>query len=122
MNIIFKLSVVEKFLDNGYRKLIWDKSKQLIGKISTVIDIDKVVVLGSFTTKKERPADVDFIVMIKTKDSGEDWSTDIQFVPSTKFGEETIADAGKWMEEKYGKDNYQIFEFDVSDFNGAVGI
>jgi len=113
---------MEKFLDNEYRKLIWDKSKQLIGKISTVIDIDKVVVLGSFTTKKERPADVDFIVMIKTKDSGEDWSTDIQFVPSTKFGEETIADAEKWMEEKYGKDNYQIFEFDVSGFNGAVGI
>jgi hypothetical protein len=113
---------MEKFLDNEYRKLIWDKSKQLIGKISTVIDIDKVVVLGSFTTKKERPADVDFIVMIKTKDSSEDWSTDIQFVPSTKFGEKTIADAEKWMEEKYGKDNYQIFEFDISDFNGVVGI
>ena len=43
---------MEKFLDNEYRKLIWDKSKQLIGKISTVIDIDKVVVLGSFTKKK----------------------------------------------------------------------
>jgi hypothetical protein len=67
-------------------------------------------------------ADVDFIVMIKTKDSGEDWSTDIQFVPSTKFGEETITDAERWMEEKYGKDNYQIFEFDISDFNGVVGI
>ena len=112
-----KIVMIEKFLDNEYRKLIWDKSKQLINKISTVIDIDKVVVLGSFTTKKERPADVDFIVMIKTKDNGEDWSTDIQFVPSTKFGEETIADAEKWMGEKYGKDSYQIFEFDISEFN-----
>ena len=81
---------MEKFLDNEYRKLICDKSKQLIGKISTVIDIDKVVVLGSFTTKKERPADVDFIVMIKTKDSGEDWSTDIQFVPSTNLAKKLL--------------------------------
>lgn len=113
---------MENSLDNEYRKFIWDKSKHLINKISTVIDIDKVVVLGSFTTKKERPADVDFIVMIKTKDSGEDWSTDIQFVPSTKFGEETITDAEKWMEEKYGKDNYQMFEFSISEFNDENAI
>ena len=113
---------MEKFLDNEYRKLIWNKSKQLINKISTVIDIDKVIVLGSFTTKKERPADVDFIIMIKTKDTGEDWSTDIQFVPSTKFGKETIIDAKKWMEEKYGKYNYQTFDFNVSEFNSELGI
>lgn len=107
---------MEKYLNNEYRKFIWDKSKDLITKISTVIDIDPVTVLGSFTTKKERPADVDFIVMIKTKDNGEDWSTDIQFVPSTKFGTDTIIDAEKWMEEKYGKDNYQVFNFDSSEF------
>jgi len=60
------LNNIEKYLNNKYRKFIWDKSKDLITKISTVIDIDTVTVLGSFTTKKERPADVDFIVMIKS--------------------------------------------------------
>ena len=105
----------EKFLNNSYRSFIWNKSSELIKKLSTVIDIDKVIVLGSFTTEKERPADVDFIVMIKTKDKSENWSTDIQFVPSTTFGEETIVDAKKWMEEKYG-DNYQVFEFGIDEF------
>lgn len=107
---------MEKYLNNDYRKYIWEKSKDLIKKISTVIDIETVTVIGSFTTRKERPADVDFIIMVKTKEKNEDWSTDIQFVPSTKFGAETIMDAEKWMEEKYGKDNYQIFNFDVSEF------
>jgi hypothetical protein len=107
---------MEKFLNNEYRNLMWQKSKNLIEKISTVVDIEKVIVLGSFTTKKERPADVDFIVMIKTTDKEDNWSTDVQFVPSTKFGDSTIIDAEKWMEEKYGKNNYQTFEFGIEEF------
>lgn len=97
-----------------YRKLMWKKSQDIINKISTVIDIEKIILLGSFMTKKERPADVDFIMMVKTKDK-EDWSTDIQFVPSNKFGEETIDDAKKWMEEKYGKDNYEVIELNPNE-------
>lgn len=96
-----------------YRKLMWEKSRELVSKISNVVDIEKIILLGSFTTNKERPADVDFIVMVKTKDT-EDWSTDIQFVPSNKFGDETILDAKKWMEEKYGKDNYEVIELDIN--------
>lgn len=107
---------MDKLLNNDYRKLIWERSRDLIAKISTVIEIDKVIVLGSFTTKKERPADVDFQIMIKTKNKNEDWSTDIQFVPSTIFGQQTIDDAEKWMKEKYGKGNYETFEFDVNEF------
>lgn len=97
-----------------YRKLMWEKSRELVDKISNVVDIEKIILLGSFTTNKERPADVDFIVMVKTKDT-EDWSTDIQFVPSNKFGDETIEDAKKWMEEKYGKDNYEVIELDINE-------
>lgn len=108
---------MEKLLNNEYRKLIWNKSKELINKISTVVDIEKVIVLGSFTTEKTRPADVDFIVIIKTKDNQENWSTDIQFVPSTTFGDNTIEDAKKWMNEKYGDNKYQIIEFDISEIN-----
>jgi len=107
---------MKKFLDNEYRKFIWNRSKKLIDKISTVIDIDRVIVLGSFTTKKDRPADVDFIIMIKTKDNDDGWSTDIQFVPSTKFGQDIIIDAENWMKEKYGKDNYQTFDFSIEEF------
>lgn len=111
---------MDKLLNNQYRKLIWERSKNLIAKISTVIEIDKVIVLGSFTTKKERPADVDFIVMIKTKDKSEDWSTDIQFIPSTIFGQQTIDDAKKWMEEKYGTGNYEVFELDINEVSNNI--
>jgi hypothetical protein len=107
---------MEELLNNDYRKLVWEKSKELILKISSVINIDKVIVLGSFTTTKERPADVDFIVMIKTKDTDEDWSTDIQFVPSNNFGQQTIDDAEIWMKEKYGEGNYKTFEFDIEEY------
>jgi len=99
-----------KYLNTPYRQHIWDKSKAIIEKVSQVIEIDSVVVLGSFVTEKERPADVDFIVMIKTKDTEENWSTDIQFVPNNKHGDDIIEDAKKWMEEKYGKGNYEVFE------------
>ena len=107
--------MIQEYLDNDYRKHIWDKSKDLIFKISSVLDIQKVIILGSFTTKKERPADVDFIIMIKLSDS-EDWSTDLQFVPNNKFGNETIKDAEIWMSEKYGDGNYKTFEFTIDEF------
>jgi hypothetical protein len=105
---------MEELLTNDYRKLAWMRAKEFLQKISSVVKIEKVTVLGSFTTKKERPADVDFIVMVKTS-STEDWSVDMQFVPSNKFGEETIQDANKWMEEKYGAGNYQVFEFNADE-------
>lgn len=107
--------MIEQYLNNEYRKHIWEKSKDLVLKISTVLEIEKIVILGSFTTEKERPADVDFIVMVKLA-TDEDWSTDIQFVPSNKFGNETITDAKEWMKEKYGQNNYQIFELTVNEF------
>ena len=91
---------------------MWQKSKELVDKISQVIDVEKIIVLGSFTTEKQRPADVDFQILVKTKDPTEDWSTDIQFVPNNKFGEEIINDAEKWMFEKYGEGNFEIFQFD----------
>lgn len=102
------------YLQNDYRLKNWEKSKDILEKISKVIPIESVLVLGSFMTKKDRPADVDFIVMIKTKES-EDYSTDIQFVPSNFFGDRTIEDAKNWMSEKYGNGNYETFEFSIDE-------
>lgn len=98
------------YLNTEYRIKMWEKSKELVEKISTVLDIEKIIVLGSFTTEKERPADVDFQILIKTRDTEENWSTDIQFIPNNKFGEEIVEDAKKWVEEKYGFGNYEVFE------------
>lgn len=106
---------MEKYLTTEYRKRLWEKSTDLVKKISTVIDVESIIVLGSFTTEKERPADVDFQILVKTKDTEENWSTDIQFVPNNKFGEEIVEDAKKWVEEKYGEGNYEFFELKKED-------
>jgi len=111
--------MVESLITNEYRRLMWNKSKDIISKISSVIEVKKVIILGSFTTLKPRPADVDFIMMIQTKDTEDDWSTDVQFVPSSKFGEASINDAKLWMEEKYGKGNYTVFEYDINEINST---
>jgi len=100
-----------KHLNSDYRKKLWEKSTELVEKISSIIDVEKIIVLGSFTTDKQRPADVDFQILVKTKDTEENWSTDIQFVPNNKFGEEIVEDAKKWVEEKYGPGNFEIFEY-----------
>lgn len=101
---------IDKFINNDYRKQMWEKSLDLLQKISKVLEIEKVIVVGSFTTKKERPADVDFQVLIKVKDIEENWSTDFQFVPNNQFGDEIVEDAKKWVAEKYGEGNFEFFE------------
>lgn len=103
---------MEKYIENEYRKFMWEKTKIIIDKLSNVFDIKKCIVLGSFTTKKERPADVDLIILIQlTDDDKTEWSTDIVFAPNNDFGIKTIEDAESWMEEKYGKNNYLTFEY-----------
>lgn len=65
--------------------------------------ISSAYLLGSFTTKKRRPADVDFIIMLKAKDEKQkNWSTDLVIIPDNKFGKLTLEDAEKWMKQKYG--------------------
>ncbi len=102
--------------DDEYRTLMWQKSKEIVNKIKSVLDIEKIIVLGSFMTEKTRPADVDFIILLKTSDQTENWSTDIVFAPNNPFGKTTIEDAQKWMEEKYGMGNFKILEFTASEF------
>lgn len=103
---------IDRHLGTPYRRRVWEKSMEILEKVSSVIDIDGAVVLGSFTTEKERPADVDFIVMVRTKDEEEDWSTDMQFVPNNAQGRSVVEDARRWMEEKYGEGNYEVLELD----------
>lgn len=43
--------------------------------------------------------------------SNEKWSTDIVFAPNNEHGNFVIEDARLWMEEKYGKDGFTMFEY-----------
>ncbi|MBN1156347.1 hypothetical protein JXA85_01930 [Candidatus Woesearchaeota archaeon] len=69
-----------------------------------IIPISFAYLLGSFTTKKRRPVDVDLILLLKTKDSAKArWSVDLVLAPENKHGEFILKDTSKWMNQKYGK-------------------
>lgn len=83
---------------------MWLRSQEIIEKIEKVLPITSIHVLGSFTAKKTRPADVDFIVFCKTKESKEKaaWSVDLTIAPDNEYGKFVLEDADQWVKEEYG--------------------
>ena len=68
-------------------------------KIEGILPVSSAYLMGSFTTKKKRPADVDFMVLLKTKEknSKSQWSVDLVISPDNDYGNSVINDASKWM-------------------------
>ena len=102
--------IPKEMLKSGYRKTMWNVAEHVIRDLERVFDISEAYVLGSFTTKKRRPADVDLIVFIKLKDRryGTDWSVDLTLVPDNEAGTRVLKDTDLWMKQKYGKGKYQM--------------
>jgi predicted nucleotidyltransferase len=95
--------IPKELLNSKYRKEMWKNVSAILNKIEKKIPVASVHLLGSFTTKKTRPADVDFIVLVKTKaDKSAKWSTDLVIAPDNEYGEDVLEDAKKWMKQKYG--------------------
>jgi len=104
-------SIPKELLKSKYRKEMWKNSKKIIKTLEKVLPISSAYLLGSFTTKKKRPADVDFIIMLKIRDKKQkNWSTDLVIIPDNKFGNWTLEDAKKWMKQKYGANKSAIIK------------
>ncbi|MFH1393914.1 MAG: hypothetical protein ABIH29_03460 [Candidatus Micrarchaeota archaeon] len=99
-----KKDLPKKLLGSRYRRDMWEEARKVVGRIEGMLPVSSAYVLGSFTTKKKRPADVDFIILLKTKADGAapDWSADIVIAPDNEYGRFILEDADKWMKEKYG--------------------
>mgnify|MGYP001590141883 CR=1 len=83
---------------------MWKNATNVLKRLKKVIPISEAYLLGSFTTVKRRPADVDFIILLKTKSNKkENWSFYMVVSPDNQFGQKTVSDAKKWMAQKYGK-------------------
>jgi len=66
---------------------MWNESKKIVKKLDRVIQIESAYVLGSFTVNKKRPADVDFILLLKTKENKQTkWSVDLVIAPDNEYG------------------------------------
>jgi predicted nucleotidyltransferase len=100
----------KKLLTTKYRKAMWAEIEPNLKKILKVLPIKEVYVMGSFSTKKKRPADIDFLVLFKTKSKSpkEKWSFDFVVMPDNEHGKFVFDDVKKWMGQKYGKKNFEI--------------
>ncbi|MEK7078155.1 MAG: hypothetical protein AAB911_01165 [Patescibacteria group bacterium] len=96
----------KKLLGSKYRREMWQNSKNIIKKLEKVLPISEAYLMGGFTTKKPRPADVDFIILLKIKDKNHKakWSVDLVIAPDNKYGQFVLEDGDKWVKEKYGLD------------------
>lgn len=98
-----KVTIPKKLISSRYRKEMWDNATAILKKLEKVIPITEAYILGSFTTKKSRPADVDFILLLKTSlQKNAKWSLDLVFAPDNAYGKFILEDADKWVKEKYG--------------------
>ncbi len=93
----------KELLNSKYRKEMWNNSKKIINRLEKVLPISSVHVHGSFSTRKKRPNDVDFIVLlnIKEKDQKSKWSVDMVIAPENRFGKNVLKDTDKYRELRY---------------------
>lgn len=104
--------IPKKLVRTKYRKVMWKNTEEIFKKLEEIIPISEAYILGSFTTKKRRLADVDFIVLInvdnKNYDKKERWCLDLVISPDNNYGNQVLEDAQKWMKQKYGSKNYMF--------------
>jgi len=96
--------IPKEMLGSEYRRRMWEESRKVIKELEKKLPISSAYVIGSFTTEKKRPADVDFILLLKTKAKEDEpnWSADIVIAPDNEYGKYILEDADKWVKEKYG--------------------
>ncbi|MBU0979469.1 MAG: hypothetical protein KJ709_01565 [Nanoarchaeota archaeon] len=99
-------------LKSKYRKEMWNKAQKILKTLEKTLPISSAYLLGSFTTKKKRPADVDFILLLQMRDNNQDskWSVDLVLAPENKYGNFVLDDAKKWMKQKYGTNKSAVIK------------
>ena len=108
-NLIFKSTfqnslLPKKLLTSRYRQEMWGKAQRILKKLEKTLPISSAYLLGSFTTKKRRPNDVDCILLLQMKENNKSskWSVDIVFAPENRYGRYILDDVRTWMKQKYG--------------------
>ena len=100
----------KKLISSKYRRDMWKNVIPSLSKMIKVLPVEEVYVMGSFSSKKRRPADCDFMVLFKVKDKKKDekWSFDFVVAPNNSHGQFVFDDVKKWMRQKYGNKNFEI--------------
>ena len=104
-----QVKISKKLLASKYRKDLWRQALPSLKKMIKFLPVKEVYVIGSFSSKKSRPADVDFMVFFKTlpESKNDKWSFDFIVAPDNNHGKFVFNDVEKWMKQKYGKKNFK---------------
>ena len=95
--------ISKEFLNSPYRKEMWKNVRRVVKKIEKVIPVSEMYMTGSFTSRKKRPADIDFMVLLHTPaNKKKNWSVDLVIVPDNKHGKAILKDNLKWVRQRYG--------------------
>ena len=107
-----KTKIPRRLLGNARRREMWKHAQRILKKIERTIPVRSARMIGSFTTKKKRPADVDVILMLRVgeKDAKKEWSLDLVIMPDNAYGAVMAKDAEQWMKQKYGSKGFEIVE------------
>jgi len=83
---MIKQKIPAALLKSKSRKEMWKNTLRILNTIEKQFSISSAYLLGSFTTKKRRPADVDFLILLQTKEkkAQSKWSVDLQISPDNK--------------------------------------
>lgn len=104
--------IPKRLLKSAYRMELWKNAEAIVKKVEKVLPISSMYVIGSFVSQKRRPADVDFVVMLKTKDKNNTkWSFDLLIAPDNKHGDYMFEDCKKWMKQKYGAKKSTVIRY-----------
>lgn len=96
--------VPQSLFKTPLRRDMWRNAQRVIHRLEKVLPIKAIYLRGSFASRKKRPADVDLIILLKTKGARKKskWSVDFVVCPDNQYGSLVLEDASKWMKQKYG--------------------
>jgi len=96
--------VPKKLLKSPYRKEMWRNARRVVESLNKIVKVRRAYVMGSFTTKKKRPGDVDFIILLQVPESDKKskWCTDLVIAPDNAYGQLVLEDEDSWVKERYG--------------------
>lgn len=94
----------KKLFRTKYRRELWVNAKKIVRELDRVIPIKHAYIMGSFTTRKKRPGDVDFIILLQVSEKKKNtkWCVDLVIAPDNKYGKYVLDDEDKWVKERYG--------------------
>lgn len=96
-------------MSSKFRKEMWRNVEPALKKMLKALEVEEVYIMGSYSSTKRRPADIDFMVLFKTETKDQKkWSFDFVVAPNNEHGKFVFDDVKKWMRQKYGAKNFEI--------------